>query len=364
MRYYQTFITVDQWHWATYLNQLVDRPYHGVEIPLELATVDGKGFIPDHPGGSVGRWLDGKGVNVWYFNNPFMVVDLGKVSGRTDRHWFRKRQYEEALHNGWFMRHRGGRVTIEYSYTGPGGTAKVDTHYMIDPRIPEYREWYVRNLPEEARRIRWDVVPFHWAGYVKQDIDQDDVADGVCALADEIRSGGRKLIGNWSWQPRDPNMSASWWDYPYMDHMDGAMIELPTGTFWEGTWYDLAGGPVHEVLTSWRSAGKDVILFARWDDIMRRRGFGQYEQFAKHWHDVAKESGAWYATGSDVGGENATHNPKWFSWYEPGDDSGAEELRKEVAALSERVAKIEAWADGIDRVVQLLGRVMDAWKSG
>lgn len=314
---YQLFLTNDAGHFAAPTGLAAIPGWaQRAEVQIEFSKTKRNSagdLFAD--GMTPGTWLEAEGVEVWYYVDPAAPVlmatqkaQAGVGDYEADPFWFRKRQVNAILANGWTLKDKTDADVIG------GGRNRI----VPDISNMDYVEWLAEAIAVTGvKRVFFDNFGPHQHGYhrpMKAAVSDDMLIAGMRALCDKLRAAGVKIIANAAWEMSDPDVPADAWTFPLMDYVDGVMIELeytagkaPASGFakWsDGKWWTLNRDNLPAVIRRWRDAGKTVVLSATFRDTT---GNTDYELFARDWYDFAVEHGCLFFTGRDDAPNKATH---------------------------------------------------------
>lgn len=336
-------------HWQR-VQDLLPR-FGQVEIQYELVSTrrNAAGQAFTATGQTPADWLRERGVEPWLYVNarwPYAWSMYGKPAGNPESnvYWFRQEQTDALNRNNWWLYGRdanGKRSPVMGNRKAPAPDM-ANQHYL---------DWLLERLGDgRAKRIRFDDAWVHHHGYFRPwrvgwpagDSEQNE---GTWWLYDELRERGVEVMANGAWEMADPE--ADTWKYPAAGHVDGVMIELPTGfARWDGgAWWALNDDRMMQVASDWLLAGVHVVLVAAYDGL-----YGvTWEQYAGRYAEMAEDFDMWLSLQRADAGSAKGVDVIWLPQYRDATATPAEpDLRTIVQALRRDVAELSARVEALE----------------
>lgn len=352
MKYFHPFLTNIP---ADYQQNLTSLSWFDVaeiqgELFVTVTNTMGEPYTPDLSPPAV--WLaedcDVVGyVNPWWLDTRYRPTNTPKSS---DQYWIR-RNLIVPLSDDDLVKDAGGTPIIYRNFDQsrvPDVTQAHVARHIVSTLLQCPAKSLVIDNGMLRRGSYYNAVP---------SITENEWNRAAFAVYDELRANQRKIIVNGAWEMREPLSNA--WVYDAVDHVDGVLLEIPAG-FMLARWWYLDDEKLRRVIQDWRNNDKEVWIFARYD-MKAYNDARRLDEFARHYHDIARDAGA---THYGVGDYGWSAKPIWFEFYEretlPPDDDVLTAIEEQLEIIMDNQVDFDKRVQEIER---RLGKVAGAWNS-
>lgn len=307
-------------HPTTGLNAIASHPFVAAEVQIDLfRTVrnsNGEMFTDD--GAAPGPWLRARNVDAWAFLSvhwPGLLAQWGESTDvvESNPYWSRRIVAREIERNRWWIKDKDGNPVH-----GSMGEKRV----LADMNNPDYRGMLLDVIGQSgARKLRFDDAMYHVVSYCRPQavkFNSAEYAQGVMALYDALRSAGYQVVANGGWEMDSPDA----YTYPLLAHVDGMMMEEPSGfaRVDTGKWWGRDEDATVRIMQDWLNASKRAIYVAPYTtEGYRASKFANYDAHTQHYYDLARRAStgmeAWFVGGNDDGAYSATSQVWWHPSY-------------------------------------------------